>query len=76
MIRQRTIAKPVSMTGIGLHSGAKVEVEFRPAPANTGLIYTRTDLEPNVTMKCSADCVRDTQLCTALVNEMVYVSLQ
>ena len=69
MIRQRTIAKPVSMTGIGLHSGAKVEVEFRPAPANTGLIYTRTDLEPNVTMKCSADCVRDTQLCTALVNE-------
>ena len=69
MINQRTILKPVAMTGIGLHSGAKVEVAFRPAPANTGVIYTRTDLSPAVTMKCSADCVRDTQLCTALVNE-------
>ncbi|WP_406017795.1 UDP-3-O-acyl-N-acetylglucosamine deacetylase [Succinivibrio sp.] len=69
MINQRTILKPVSMTGIGLHSGAKVEVAFRPAPADTGIVYTRTDLTPNVTMKCTADNVKDTQLCTALVNE-------
>ena len=69
MIKQRTILKPVSMTGIGLHSGAKVEVAFRPAPANTGLVYTRTDLNPAVTIKCNADSVRDTQLCTALVND-------
>ena len=69
MINQRTILKPVSMTGIGLHSGAKVEVAFRPAPADTGIVYTRTDLNPNVTMKCTADNVKDTQLCTALVNE-------
>ena len=69
MIKQRTIAKAVSLTGIGLHSGAKVQVSFRPAPANTGLVYTRVDLNPSVTIKCSADSVRDTQLCTALVNE-------
>ena len=69
MINQRTILKPVSMTGIGLHSGAKVQVAFRPAPADTGIVYTRTDLNPNVTMKCTADNVKDTQLCTALVNE-------
>ena len=69
MINQRTILKPVSMTGIGLHSGAKVEVAFRPAPADTGIVYTRTDLNPNVTMNCTADNVKDTQLCTALVNE-------
>lgn len=69
MINQRTILKPVSMTGIGLHSGAKVEVAFRPAPADTGIVYTRTDLNPNVTMKCTADNVKDTQLCTALVND-------
>ena len=69
MIKQRTIAKAVSLTGIGLHSGAKVQVIFRPAPANTGLVYTRVDLNPSVTIKCSADSVRDTQLCTALVNE-------
>lgn len=69
MIKQRTIAKAVSLTGIGLHSGAKVQVSFCPAPANTGLVYTRVDLNPSVTIKCSADSVRDTQLCTALVNE-------
>ncbi|MGN1280803.1 MAG: UDP-3-O-acyl-N-acetylglucosamine deacetylase [Succinivibrio sp.] len=69
MINQRTIQKPVSLTGIGLHSGAKVQVAFRPAPADTGLIYTRTDLNPQVVMKCTAESVRDTQLCTALVNE-------
>ena len=69
MIKQRTIAKALSLTGIGLHSGAKVQVSFRPAPANTGLVYTRVDLNPSVTIKCSADSVRYTQLCTALVNE-------
>ena len=57
------------MTGIGLHSGAKVEVAFRPAPANTGIVYTRTDLNPKVSIKCEPQNVRDTQLCTALVNE-------
>lgn len=57
------------MTGIGLHSGAKVEVAFRPANANTGIVYTRTDLNPTVSIKCNAQNVRDTQLCTALVNE-------
>ena len=68
MILQRTIKEAVSATGIGLHSGSKVEVTFRPAPANTGIIYTRTDLNPNVVIKCEPDAVRDTQLCTALVN--------
>ena len=68
MFLQRTIKEAVSATGIGLHSGSKVEVTFRPAPANTGIIYTRTDLDPQVTIKCEPDAVRDTQLCTALVN--------
>lgn len=68
MIRQRTVKQSVSATGIGLHSGAKVQVVFHPAPANTGIIYTRTDLDPKVVMKCDAESVRDTQLCTALVN--------
>ena len=50
MIKQRTIAKAVSLTGIGLHSGAKVQVSFRPAPANTGRVYTGVDLNPSVTI--------------------------
>lgn len=69
MFAQRTLAKSVKATGVGLHSGKKVSVCFRPAPVNTGLVYTRTDLEPNVTIKCTRDAVRDTNLCTALVND-------
>lgn len=68
MLRQRTIGKPMTATGIGLHSGRKVTVSFRPAPADTGLVYTRVDLDPQVVFRASADAVRDTQLCTALVN--------
>ena len=68
MILQRTIKETVSATGIGLHSGSKVTVTFRPAPADTGIIYTRTDLNPHVSIKCGPEAVRDTQLCTALVN--------
>lgn len=68
IIRQRTLEKSVSASGIGLHSGKKVNVTFRPAAAGTGIVYTRTDLNPQVVMKASADMVRDTVLCTALVN--------
>lgn len=69
MTKQRTLRQPLFATGIGLHSGAKVQVSMRPAPANTGIIYTRCDLNPQVVMQCTAQNVRDTQLCTALVNE-------
>src|SRR5574344_2659070 len=69
MIKQRTIMRAVNASGIGLHSGKKVSVSFRPAPANTGIVYVRTDLEPKVIFNTSADMVRDTELCTALVND-------
>ncbi len=69
MVKQRTLKDIVSVTGVGLHSGAKVRAVFRPAPANTGIVYTRTDLNPQVSIKCEPEAVRDTQLCTALVNE-------
>ncbi len=68
MVKQRTLAKEIKVTGIGLHSGAKVSAVFEPAPAGTGIVYTRGDLSPKVSMKCAADNVRDTQLCTVLVN--------
>lgn len=68
MTMQRTISKTVRVVGIGLHSGHKVTATLRPAPAGTGLVFTRTDLDPKVVFHCSADAVRDTQLCTALVN--------
>lgn len=69
MIKQRTLKQTVKVTGIGLHSGKKVTLTLRPAPANTGILYARTDLEPAVYFPASADSIRDTRLCTCMVND-------
>ncbi|WP_261816653.1 UDP-3-O-acyl-N-acetylglucosamine deacetylase [Vibrio gallicus] len=69
MIRQRTLKEIVKTTGVGLHSGRKVTLTLRPAATNTGIVYRRTDLEPAVDFPADANSVRDTMLCTALVND-------
>ncbi len=69
MIRQRTLKEIVKTTGVGLHSGRKVTLTLRPAAANTGIIYRRTDINPPVDFPADPESVRDTMLCTALVND-------
>ncbi|MEL7292337.1 MAG: UDP-3-O-acyl-N-acetylglucosamine deacetylase [Pseudomonadota bacterium] len=69
MIRQRTLKEMVKTTGVGLHSGRKVTLTLRPAAANTGIIYRRTDVNPPVDFPADPESVRDTMLCTALVND-------
>ncbi|QXL78421.1 UDP-3-O-acyl-N-acetylglucosamine deacetylase [Proteus mirabilis] len=69
MIKQRTLKRIVQATGVGLHTGKKVTLTMRPAPANTGVIYRRTDLNPPVDFPADAKSVRDAMLCTCLVNE-------
>jgi UDP-3-O-[3-hydroxymyristoyl] N-acetylglucosamine deacetylase len=69
MIRQRTLKEIVKTTGVGLHSGRKVTLVLRPAAANTGIIYRRTDVNPPVDFPADPESVRDTMLCTALVND-------
>ncbi len=44
MVKQRTIRKQVSCSGIGLHSGKRVELNLKPAPDNTGIVFRRVDL--------------------------------
>jgi len=41
---QNTIAKAVTHTGIGLHSGAEVTITLKPAPVDTGIVFIRVDL--------------------------------
>ncbi len=43
--KQRTIARPVSLEGIGLHTGCKSRLTFRPAPVDHGMVFVRSDLE-------------------------------
>lgn len=42
--QQRTIIKPVTITGIGLHTGTECKLTFKPAPENHGIKFVRTDL--------------------------------
>lgn len=44
MDAQRTLRRQISCAGIGLHSGHKVTLTLRPAPADTGIIFRRTDV--------------------------------
>ena len=69
MIFQRTVQKMVKTTGVGLHSGNKVTLTIKPAPINSGIKLVRTDLEPAVVIPAIADQVRETTMCTALVND-------
>ena len=50
MVNQKTIRKETSLSGVGLHTGAAVNLTLRPAPADSGLYFVRSDLpgEPRV----------------------------
>ena len=74
MVRQRTLKKSVQATGVGLHTGEKVYLTLRPAPANTGIVFRRIDLEPAVEMRAEAHLVHDTRLSTCLEVDGVRVA--
>lgn len=66
MLKQRTIKQRVKTIGIGLHSGTKVELTLRPAPANAGIIFRRIDLDPVVDIPASATGIGDTRMASVL----------
>lgn len=74
MIKQRTIKKMIQATGVGLHSGEKVLLTLRPAPINTGIIFRRVDLSPEVLIPACYDHVSDTMLCTSLQHKDVKIA--
>ena len=66
MFLQRTIKKSVHTTGVGLHSGKRVELTLRPAAPGTGIVFHRVDLDPVVDLPAQADGVRDTRMASVL----------
>lgn len=66
MIRQRTLKNVIRATGVGLHTGSKVYLTLRPAPADTGVIFRRVDLDEPVEIRATAENVVDTNLSTTL----------
>lgn len=74
MIRQRTLKNVIRATGVGLHTGEKVFLTLRPAAADTGIVFRRTDLDPVVDIQANPLNVGDTRLSTTLTNGDVRVS--
>lgn len=74
MLKQRTLKNVIRATGVGLHTGEKVYLTLRPAHANTGIVFTRIDLDPVVQIPATAAYVGDTTLSTCLVKDDVRIS--
>lgn len=73
MIRQQTLAKSISVSGLGLHSGRVVCLRMTPAPVDTGIVFLRTDLARSLPIQARYDNVVDTRLCTCLGRDGVTV---
>lgn len=74
MILQRTLNKATTISGIGLHSGARINLTMRPASANTGIIFHRTDADQVVDIKACSDNVVDTRMATVIGSRGLTVS--
>ncbi len=68
MLKQRTLSSIVKASGVGLHTGEKVQIALRPAAQNTGIIFRRIDLDPVQQIKALAENVTDTMLGTSIGN--------
>ena len=70
---QTTIAKEITLEGVGLHTGKNVVLTFKPAAANTGYIFRRTDLDGQPTIEADVQYVTNTQRGTNLVKNDVKI---
>jgi UDP-3-O-[3-hydroxymyristoyl] N-acetylglucosamine deacetylase len=66
MLKQRTLKTSIKTTGVGLHTGSKVEMTLRPAAPDTGIVFHRVDLPDAADLPAVAHGVTDTRLATCL----------
>jgi UDP-3-O-[3-hydroxymyristoyl] N-acetylglucosamine deacetylase len=67
-VHQHTLARAAPIAGVGLHSGADVKGTIRPAPANSGIRFVRTDLAGDNVIQARAEAVTQTRLGTVIGN--------
>jgi UDP-3-O-[3-hydroxymyristoyl] N-acetylglucosamine deacetylase len=74
MLKQRTLKTTIKTTGVGLHTGARVELVLRPAAPDTGIVFHRVDLDQPVSVSADARNVGDTRLSSTLKRDGVSIS--
>lgn len=65
---QHTLAQSITISGVGIHSGHSVTMILEPADPNSGIIFQRTDLKDQPTVKADVDFVVETNRSTTLSN--------
>jgi UDP-3-O-[3-hydroxymyristoyl] N-acetylglucosamine deacetylase len=70
---QTTIAKPVSAEGVGLHTGVYGHIRIVPAPADTGIVFRRVDLD-NFLIEAEGHNVARVSYATSLMKQGVLLS--
>lgn len=71
--KQRTIASPISISGVGLHTGNEVTLTLKPAPEDYGIKFRRTDLDTGSLVDADVDYVVDTSRGTSLEQDGVRI---
>lgn len=63
---QRTLKKPVSYSGVGIHTGKEVTIRFCPAQVHSGIVFQRIDLPGKPTIPAAVEYVQDTSRSTMI----------
>jgi UDP-3-O-[3-hydroxymyristoyl] N-acetylglucosamine deacetylase len=66
MLKQRTLKTQIKTTGVGLHTGARVDLTLRPGQPDSGVVFHRVDLPQSAAIPADARNVGDTRLSTSL----------
>jgi UDP-3-O-[3-hydroxymyristoyl] N-acetylglucosamine deacetylase len=72
-MNQTTLAKPISTSGVGLHTGVEANLTLKPAPENTGYIFVRTDLD-DFEIPASVEYISHCAYATTLMRQGVVLS--
>ncbi|GAA5012851.1 UDP-3-O-acyl-N-acetylglucosamine deacetylase [Acinetobacter puyangensis] len=73
MLKQRTIKQIVRASGIGLHSGEKVQINFLPHHCDGGIVFRRIDLQPHVDIPAEAMLIQEAFMCSNLIKGEVKI---
>ena len=69
ILKQKTLKKEISLSGVGLHSGKKVNIKLIPQRPNTGIYFKRTDIKSNNIIYPSVFNVSSASYCTKISND-------
>lgn len=73
-VKQTTLKAPVTVVGVGLHTGRQVTMTFKPAPENHGYKFQRIDIEGSPIIDADVDNVTDTSRGTTITQNGASVS--